>query len=234
MSNIALILAGGVGQRMGADVPKQYLVVNDKPILMYTLERFERCDRIDKIVIVADLVWRDTICQWLKQYNITKFVAFADPGATRQDSVYSGLTTCKDYATDEKDVVAVHDAARALVSPTLITTLIDNLAGYDGCVPVLPIKDAVFYSETGEKIDHLVDKTKIFSTQSPECFYLQDAWELNHRATAEERAVATSNYSMGVLAGWKIRICPGDENCFKITTPADLDRMASLLQAGKA
>ena len=234
MSNIALILAGGVGQRMGADVPKQYLVVNDKPILVYTLERFQRCEDIHKIVVVADTVWRDTICDWVREYGIAKFASFADPGATRQDSIYSGLTTCKECADSDKDVVAIHDAARALVSPKLITTLIQNLAGYDGCVPALPLKDAVFYSENGDAIDHLLDKTKVFVTQCPECFYLQSAWELNHRATPQERAVATSNYSMGVLAGWNIRICPGDENCFKITTPADLDRMASLLQAGKA
>lgn len=232
--NFAVILAGGIGTRMGSALPKQYIVVEGKPVLMHTLERFQSCDAIDKIVIVANEVWRADISQWLVQYGITKFQAFADPGPSRQDSVYSGLTVCKDYATGEKDIVVVHDAARALVTPQLISTLVAGVEGYDGCISVLPIKDAIFYSKTGEAIDSLVDKATIFTAQTPECFYLLSFWQINHNATPYEREVAYSNYEMGIKNNWRIHICPGDENNFKLTTPADMDRMISLLRAGKA
>ena len=232
--NFAVILAGGVGVRMGHKLPKQYIVVEGKPVLVHTLERFQACGSIDKIVIVANEVWRSDITGWLEQYGITKLLDFADPGPSRQDSVYSGLTVCKQHATGENDVVVVHDAARALVTPELIATLVSGLDGYDGCISVLPIKDAIFYSKTGDAIDSLVDKATIFTAQTPECFYLLPFWQINHDATPEEREVAASNYEMGIKNNWKIHICPGDENNFKLTTPADMDRMISLLRAGKA
>ena len=232
--NFAVILAGGIGTRMGQPIPKQYLLIENKPVLIYTLEAFERCDDIDKFVIVADPFWRDQIRQWLSQYNITKFLDFADPGSTRQDSVYSGLTVCKLYAHSQDDVVVVHDGARAMVSSRLISTLVAGLKGYDGCISVLPMKDAIFISKTGEAIDALVDKATVFSAQTPECFYLLPFWTINSQATPTERAAAVSNYEMGFKHNWRIHICPGDENNFKLTTPADIDRMIGLLHTDKS
>lgn len=232
--NFAVILAGGVGTRMGQALPKQYIEVEGKPVLMHTLEKFQSCEDIHHIAIVADAVWRDQIRQWLEQYGITKFLGFADPGVNRQESIFSGLTLCKAHAKDEKDTVTVHDAARALVTAKLVSELLAALEGYDGCMPVLPLKDAVFISETGSTVDKLIDRNKLFSAQTPECFYLLPYWDINNRTAPEDRAKIMGNYELAFQYGWKIHPYPGDENNFKLTTPADMDRMISLLRTGKA
>lgn len=231
--NYAVILAGGVGTRMGQAVPKQYIDVEGKPVLMHTLEKFQACEDIHRIAIVADAVWRDQIRQWLDQYGITKFLDFADPGVNRQESIFSGLTLCKAHAENEKDIVVVHDAARALVTSKLISELLAALEGYDGCMPVLPLKDAVFFSETGSTVDSLIDRNRLFSAQTPECFYLLPYWDINNRTAPEERAKIMGNYELAFQYGWKIHPYPGDENNFKLTTPGDMDRMVSLIRAGK-
>ena len=230
----AVILAGGVGTRMGQCIPKQYIDIEGKPVLMHTLEKFQACEKVDHITIVADLEWRDQIHVWLEQYGITKFLDFATPGVNRPESIFSGLTVCKSYARDEKDVVVIHDAARALVTTKLISEMLDALEGYDGCMAYLPLKDAIFFSETGSTVDEVVDRNKLFSAQTPECFYLLPFWDINNRSTPEVRALMMGNYELAHRYGWKIHPYPGDENNFKLTTPGDVDRMISLLRAGKA
>ena len=231
--NFVVVLAGGVGTRMGQSIPKQYLVVEGKPVLVYSLERLQNCDRIDKIVIVADPFWREDIENWLKQYNISKFLSFADPGVTRQDSVFSGLTCCKAHAEGEQDIVLVHESARALASHNLICRIIDGLEGYDACMPVLPMNDSILLSYTKETIDGLLDRSTLFCGQAPESFWLLPYWELNNRLSAEERASFRADHELCFNNNWKVHCIDGEENCFKLTTPGDVDRMISLLRAGK-
>lgn len=233
MSTFALILAGGVGTRMGQSIPKQYIEIEGKPVLIHTLEKFQACEKVDHIVIVADEEWRDQIRQWLDRYGITKFLDFAAPGVNRQESIFSGLTTSKTYAKDEQDVVVVHDAARALITTKLLGELIDALEGYDGCMAYLPLKDAIFFSEDGKTVSDLVDRNKLFSAQTPECFYLLPYWDINNRTSPDERARIMGNYELAYKYGWRIHPYPGDENNFKLTTPADLERMTRLLQTSK-
>ena len=232
--NFAVILAGGVGSRMGQVIPKQYIKIEGKPVLIHTLEKFQACEDIHFIAIVADKSWRKEICQWLDQYEITKFLDFADPGENRQESIFSGLTLCKAYAHSDKDTITVHDAARALVTSKLISNLLAALEGYDGCMPVLPMKDAIFFSETGDTVDELVNRNKLFSAQTPECFYLLPYWDINNRTAPEDRAKILGNYELAFRYNWKIHPYPGEENNFKLTTPGDIDRMISLLRTGKA
>lgn len=227
-----VILAGGVGTRMGRDIPKQYLIIEGKPVLVYTLERFQECSEIDRIVIVADEMWRDDIDAWVEQYGITKFLCYATPGSTRQDSVFSGISACKLYAASDSDVVVVHEAARALVTTTLIRNIINGLEGYDACIPVMPMKDSIIFSDTGDSIDDLIDRTKLFCGQAPEAFYLLPYWDINANTSAEELSSYRADHELCFRHGWKIRSIPGEENNFKLTTPGDIDRMISLIKTG--
>ena len=108
--NYAIILSGGIGTRMQmGDFPKQYLEVKEKPILLYTLEQFQRSSAVEKIVIVAADAWREKIRGWMEEDGITKFLAFADAGDTRQESIHNGLTVCMEDSVSENDGVIIHD-----------------------------------------------------------------------------------------------------------------------------
>lgn len=229
----AVILAGGVGARMGQAIPKQYIEVEGKPVLIHTLERLEACQKIHRIVIVADEEWREQIRAWLSQYNITKFVDFATPGQTRQESVFSGVACCRPYAESEEDIVLVHESARALVSNDLIERIVDGLAGYDACIPVMPMKDAILLSKTGEVIDGLLDRNQLFRGQAPESFPLIQYYELNKNTPAEELGKFLADHELCFHYGWKVHCILGEETNFKLTTPDDIDLMISLLREGK-
>ena len=228
----AVILAGGVGTRMGRSIPKQYIEVEGKPVLVHTLEKFQDCEIIDRITIVADNVWRDDIQNWLKQYGITKFLDFADPGATRQESVFSGVACCKKYAETPNDIVLVHESARPLVTLDMIRRIVDGLESYDACIPVMPMKDAILLSKTGELIDGLLDRNQLFRGQAPESFRLLPYYELNRQTPPEELGKFLADHELCFHNGWRVHCIIGEETNFKLTTPDDIEHMISLLQNG--
>ena len=160
--NYAIILSGGIGTRMQmGDFPKQYLEVEKKPILLYTLEQFQKSSAVEKIVIVAADAWREKIRGWMEEDGITKFLAFADAGDTRQESIHNGLTVCMEDSVSENDGVIIHDGVRPLVSEQLIGDCLAALADHEGCMPVLPMKDTIYQSSDGTKIDHLLERSTL-------------------------------------------------------------------------
>ena len=186
--NYAIILSGGIGTRMQmGDFPKQYLEVEKKPILLYTLEQFQKSSAVEKIVIVAADAWREKIRGWMEEDGITKFLAFADAGDTRQESIHNGLTVCMEDSVSENDGVIIHDGVRPLVSEQLIGDCLAALADHEGCMPVLPMKDTIYQSSDGTKIDHLLERSTLFAGQAPEAFRLHPYAKINREASEEER-----------------------------------------------
>ena len=161
--NIAIILAGGVGSRLRSDgFPKQYIEIEGKPVLIYTLEKFQICQDVDKIVVVANEQWKTDILSWADKFGISKLCAIAEPGETRQESVFSGLLACEAYQETPEDMVLIHDAARPLVTTEQITACTEAGKACDGCVPVIPMKDTVYYSVDGKSVTSLTDRSTLF------------------------------------------------------------------------
>ena len=142
--NIALILSGGTGIRMGLDLPKQYVKVEGKAIIFYSLKTLLSHDRIDAVQIVAEAVWQENIRQWVQEFDENvireKWKGFSLPGENRQLSICHGLKAMASFAKDS-DYVLIHDAARPLLSKKQITDCLDGAAGHDGAMPVLPMKE---------------------------------------------------------------------------------------------
>lgn len=222
--NIALLLSGGTGLRLGADIPKQYIKVGGKPIISYCIETLSVHEGIDGIQIVADGQWHGEIKEWLAKADVKgKFRGFSMPGSNRQLSIFNGLESIKAYASDT-DTVLIHDAARPFLSQKMITDCLDAVEGYDGVIPVLPMKDTVYESTDGKTISRLLDRSRIYAGQAPELFRLGSYYEANRRLLPERIFAINGSTEPAVMAGMKMAVIPGDENNFKITTKADLER----------
>lgn len=224
--NIALILSGGTGSRVGADIPKQYIEVKGEPIINYCLDTFLAHVEIDAVCIVADEGWQDYILEKQGEDRAAfdaKFRGFSTPGATRQLSILNGLEDIRKWA-DDADLVMVHDAARPLLSAQMISQCFGAVKGHDGVLPVLPMKDTVYFSESGEKVDRLLNRSSIFAGQAPEVFVLGKYYDANVRLLPEEILKINGSTEPAVMAGMDIAMIPGDEKNFKITTRMDLER----------
>lgn len=226
--NIGLILAGGVGTRMGADRPKQYLLAGGRPIIAYALRIFEKHTEIDRIVLVADEAWRDYIGEWILKENITKPVNYANPGKTRQHSIYNGLKCCADFAAEE-DIVIVHDAARPLVSDKIISDCIAGAKEKGGAMPVIPVKDTVYRSADGNTITNLLTRSEIFAGQAPEAFRFGPYYEVHNSVTDDEIAKTVGSSEIAFRHGIEIKLVEGSERNFKITGREDLERFEQIL-----
>lgn len=220
--NVALILSGGAGTRLGTEIPKQYIEVVGKPVIAFCLGRLFRHEGIDAVQIVAEPAWREKIEQWLPKDG-EKFRGFSKPGENRQMSILHGLEDIRSYAADT-DYVLVHDAARPLLSEELISACLDAKDGYDGVLPVLPMKDTVYSSSDGKTITGLLKRSEVFAGQAPELYQVGKYYDANRQLLPDKILQINGAAEPAVMAGMEIALIPGDETNFKITTRADLER----------
>lgn len=233
--NYAVLLAGGIGNRMKTGgFPKQYIEVEGKPVIVYTLEQLERCPLIDSIIIVASDEWVEQILNWSRQYHITKLCGFAVPGADRQLSILNGVDACMAKEFDDNSVVVIHDAVRPLVPVELLTSCIETAARYGGCMPVLPMKDTVYESRNGKCISGLLERNTLFVGQAPEAFRLSEYARLNHSVAPEQLGRYQGSSQIAFQYGVEVRMIPGAEINFKLTTPEDMDRFREICAKSSA
>lgn len=232
--NIALVLAGGTGSRLGADTPKQYLEVDNRMIISYCMETFLVSDYIDKIQIVADRNWHEIVGKEMDALESAtgknKFCGFSDPGANRQLSIYNGLRDILEYA-DTEDKVMVHDGARPLLSEALIEKCFIAGEGHDGVMPVLPMKDTVYMSEDGKVVSKLLKRENIFAGQSPEVFVLGKYYDACEMLLPDRIMSINGSTEPAIMAGMDIAMVDGDENNFKITTTVDLEKFCNIIKS---
>ena len=231
---IAILLSGGKGSRVGTEIPKQYITVEGVPILIYCMQTLDKSKYIDKIQIVAEKQWHEGIIGWLSQFGLEeKFLGFSVPGENRQGSIWNGLQDIRRIARDE-DFVFVHDGARPLLAEEMIEKSIQGMEGYDGVIPVLPMKDTVYMSKDGECIDSLLKRDEIFAGQSPETFLFGKYFEANKvLVDSGEIADIKGSTEPAVMAGMRMHLIAGDERNFKITTRADLERFEEIAKSKK-
>lgn len=221
--NIAIILAGGTGTRIGGDIPKQYLEVGAKPIIRYCLDTCFDSEEIDTVHIVAEQHWRDFIEEHLPEKNRQKWKGFSEPGETRQLSIWNALSDIAGYA-DARDIVFIHDAARPLLSAGLLHRCLQSVKGHDGVLPVLPMKDTVYYSEDGRRVSDLLKRSSVYAGQAPEVFEYGKYYEANRALFPEKIKDINGSTEPAILAGLDIVMIDGEEKNFKITTQADLEK----------
>jgi len=228
--NYALILSGGTGLRLGAEIPKQYIEVNGKPIIAFCLEELSKHTMIDGIWIVADASWQEQLVAWIREYDVNgKFLGFSTPGANRQLSIWNGLIDLRSKVKAE-DCVFIHDAARPLLTEDMISSCLDAVEGHDGVLPVLPMKDTVYMSADGKSVSSLLNRSRIFAGQAPEVFRFQKYYEANERLLPDKILQINGSTEPAIMAGMDSAMIPGDEGNFKITTKTDLEHFCEIIE----
>lgn len=228
--NIAIILSGGIGTRMRADIPKQYIEVGGKPVIIYCIEQFVKSSSIDSFIISLDGQWKEMVEEHLFQLDIQCPVFYSRPGKTRQYTIYQALKCAIANGFKDDDIVIVHDAARPLVSDRLINACINACLEYDGVLPVLPMKDTIYSSEDGVHLSSLLNRNKLFAGQAPEAFQLGKYWKAHKIMPDHEILAVNGSTEIAYKMGLNIKLIPGDEMNFKITTPMDLERFKRMIE----
>ena len=210
MQKVALIVAGGKGERMNADIPKQFLLLNGTPILMHTLKQFSHFEEIVLVLPHSQFdYWRE-LCS---NYNFTQKHTLVAGGTTRFYSVKNGLEQI-----DENSVIAIHDGVRPLISTKLIDSLITKTKNGVGIIPIVPLKDSIRKVE-GENSTHL-DRSNLYKVQTPQCFLSKD---IKEAYTQEFSDTFTDDASVFEAKGrGRITTLLGEEKNLKITTKEDL------------
>lgn len=228
MANYALILAGGVGSRTGQSIPKQFISVNDKPIIIYTLEHFQNCKDIDGIVVCCLEGWEPFLNANAQQYGISKLKFIINQGVSRLDTIEKGVHKICEFAKDE-DVIVVHDGIRPCVENDIILDSINTAKEKKIAVCYLHMADTVYVSRDFKSSNESYDRSLLARGQTPvsvQCKYATDV--LNK--VKEENLSAGGCIATAVLAvGDTVYGSMGSEKNIKITTKEDIDMFKALL-----
>ncbi len=231
--NVALIIAGGSGTRMGMDIPKQFINVYDKPVLLYTLEGFEKHPQIDAIEVVCIDGWHDILWAYAKQYNITKLKWVISGGNTGQESIRNGVYHLKDVCSPD-DIVIIHDGIRPLVDKAVLSDVIVKAKQYGNGVTSLPYNEQIFVvnEEDESTTKQYIPRETLRRVSTPQAYkYGKLDWGY-HKAFEEEIGIYGSSYTntMMVELGETLHFAAGSEKNIKLTTKEDLDTFKAYLK----
>lgn len=226
----AMILSGGNGIRLDNERPKQYIEVGGKPVIMYCLDTMERQPEVDEVLVVAQKHWMPEIRRWIEAAGLRKFAGFAEGGASRENSIYNGLRLMKARGARDDDLVIVHDAARPCVTAEILSACVRALReGADAVLPGLAMRDTMYWSDDGQRIEGLVDRSRLVAGQTPECFRFGRFFRAHANLNDEEIRNIHGAAEFAFRNGIEVRFVPGSEANFKITVLDDLRRFQELM-----
>ena len=230
---IALIIAGGSGQRMHQDIPKQFLTVNEKPVIVYTMEAFQNHPEIDAIAVVCIAGWENVLSAYARQFNITKLKYIIPGGENGQSSIRNGVFELEKHF-DKDDIVLIHDGIRPMVSADIISDCIVKTRQYGNAITVIPCAEAMLMTE-----DHIIStgaypRDQLKRTQTPQGFKLGDICQLHRDALAAGITNSVASCTLMIEMGKQVYFSHGSEKNIKLTTVEDLDIFKALLLARKS
>ena len=226
--NIALLTAAGKSARMNTEIPKQFLHIRNKPVVLYTMEAFQCHPKIDAILVVTLEAWKDMLWAYAKQYHITKLKWIVNGGATGQESIKCGLDALKNECRLD-DVVMIHDGNRPLISDEIISDSLATYKVHHCAVAAMPCVEAIYKSADGLSSGITLDRQEMFRTQTPHTYSLDKLLWAHQQAKERKIENTTATCTLMTLLGEKIYFSKGSEKNLKLTTPEDIDIFEALL-----
>ncbi len=232
--NVAVIIAGGSGARMGQDIPKQFINVYDKPVLLYTLEGFQKHPQIDAIEVVCIDGWHDVLWAYAKQFNITKLKWVVSGGGTGQESIRNGVYNL-DGKCAENDIVIIHDGIRPLVDETVLTDVILKAQQYGNAVTSLPYNEQIFVVDDEISTVKYIPRETLRRVSTPQAYTFGKLLWAYKKAFTEKIGIYGSSYTntMMVELGERLYFAAGSDKNIKLTTKDDLEMFKAYLKSDK-
>ncbi len=229
---VAVIIAGGSGHRMGQDIPKQFINVYDKPVIIYTLEGFQRHPQIDAIEVVCIDGWHDVLWAYAKQFNITKLRWVISGGETGQESIRNGIFHLEDKCSPD-DTIIIHDGIRPLVDETVLSDVIAKCQKYGNAVTSLPYNEQIFVVDDDISTVKNIPREPIRRVATPQAISNEMIDKGYHKAFEEKIGIYGSSYAntMMVELGERLYFAAGSDKNIKLTTKDDLEIFKAQLHA---
>ncbi|MBC5742643.1 2-C-methyl-D-erythritol 4-phosphate cytidylyltransferase [Lachnospiraceae bacterium MD308] len=232
--NIAMIIAGGKGTRMNQNIPKQFLNIHDKPVIVYTMQAFQKHPEIDAILVVCLDGWQEILKAYARQFNITKLRWVVSGGENGQESIHNGLAELEKECKKD-DLIMVHDAIRPNVSQEIISNSIAECRLHGSAITVIPCVEAMLLreEENGTSAKALISRDALARTQTPQTFPVSRLLWAHEEAERRGITNSTASCTLMVELGETVHFCPGSEKNIKITTTEDIEIFKALLMARK-
>ena len=232
--NIALIIAGGSGHRMNQDIPKQFINVYDKPILIYTLEGFQRHPEIDAIEVVCLDGWHDILWAYAKQFNVTKLKWVVSGGNSGQESIRNGVYNLEGKCSKD-DVVIIHDGIRPMIDDTVLSDVIVKCKQYGNAVTSLPYNEQIFRVKDDKSTNEYIPRETLRRVSTPQAYNFGKLDWAYHEAFEKEIGIYGSSYTntMMVDLGETLYFAAGSYRNIKLTTKDDLEMFKAYLKLEK-
>lgn len=233
MANIALVIAGGAGNRMNQNIPKQFITVNERPVIVYTLEAFEKHPEIDAIAVVCIEGWEQVLWAYAKQFNIIKLQYVVPGGRNGQGSIRNGVMELEKHFNAD-DLVLIHDAIRPMVSAEIISDNIRVAREYGNAITVIPCAEAMMQTENGIVSIGSYPRNQLKRTQTPQAFRVGDICDLHRRALEAGITNSVASCTLKIEMGEQVYFSAGSEKNIKLTTVEDIDIFKALLAAKRS
>ncbi len=233
MANIGLLIAGGAGNRMQQDIPKQFLTVNERPVIVYTMEAFEKHPEIDAIAVVCIEGWERVLWAYAKQFNISKLKYVVPGGKNGQESIKNGVYELEKHYSFE-DLVLIHDAIRPMVSAEIISDNIRVAKKYGNAISVIPCAEAMMQTKDGKISTGSYPRDNLKRTQTPQAFRIGDICDLHRKALEAGITNSVASCTLMIDMGKQVYFSAGSEKNVKLTTVEDIDIFKALLVAKRS
>lgn len=232
--NIALLIAGGAGNRMGQDIPKQFMHVDGCPIIIHTMKCFQKHPDIDAIAVVCLNGWETVLQAYANQFCIDKLKWIFPGGATGMESIHNGIYGLREQGCSDEDLVLVHDSVRPLLSQDIISSNIATCKAYGYAITGIKCREAILESLDGFASTNSIPRDSLIRTQTPQTFRLGNIIQVHEDAKAKgiENSVASCTL-IAEVGGREMYIVPGSEKNIKITTVEDLEILKALMHTQK-